>query len=102
MSLDFVADSTRCIAASQRNPCISGEYETMQGWSEDISKVTDFADLPTNAKKYVLRTQRSHKAGKRPAESELWQDPGTPGDSRFLGGSGLTARIRVGVLSFVC
>lgn len=33
------------------------EYETMQGWSEDISKVTDFADLPTNAKKYVLRIQ---------------------------------------------
>ena len=28
----------------------------MQGWSEDISKVTDFADLPSNAKKYVLRT----------------------------------------------
>jgi len=33
------------------------EYETMQGWSEDISKVTSFADLPANAKKYVLRIQ---------------------------------------------
>ena len=27
----------------------------MQGWSEDISKVTEFANLPSNAKKYVLR-----------------------------------------------
>lgn len=33
------------------------EYETLEGWSEDISKCTSFAQLPVNAKKYVLRIQ---------------------------------------------
>eukprot|EP00439_Symbiodinium_sp_Y106_P044620 s5955_g5.t1 len=33
------------------------EYETLQGWSEDISKCTRWEDLPENAKKYVLRIQ---------------------------------------------
>jgi len=33
------------------------EYETMEGWSEDISKCTSWKELPLNAKKYVLRIQ---------------------------------------------
>mmetsp|Transcript_85110 Transcript_85110/g.150527 ORF Transcript_85110/g.150527 Transcript_85110/m.150527 type:complete len:558 (-) Transcript_85110:131-1804(-) len=33
------------------------EYETMEGWSEDISKCTSWNRLPANAKKYVLRIQ---------------------------------------------
>ena len=32
-------------------------YEEMPGWTEDISKVTKFEDLPQNAKNYVLRVQ---------------------------------------------
>jgi adenylosuccinate synthase len=30
-------------------------FETHPGWPEDITKVTNFADLPENAKKYVAR-----------------------------------------------
>lgn len=33
------------------------KYEEMPGWTEDISKVTKFEDLPQNAKNYVLRVQ---------------------------------------------
>merc|ERR1712050_80541 len=33
------------------------EYETLEGWSEDISTCTRWEDLPRNAKKYVLRIQ---------------------------------------------
>jgi adenylosuccinate synthase len=33
------------------------EYETMEGWTEDISKCTRWEDLPLNARKYVLRIQ---------------------------------------------
>lgn len=33
------------------------EYETMEGWTEDISKCEKFEDLPANAQKYVLRVQ---------------------------------------------
>ncbi|CAE7449735.1 unnamed protein product, partial [Symbiodinium pilosum] len=33
------------------------EYETLEGWSEDISLCTKWEDLPDNAKKYVLRIQ---------------------------------------------
>jgi len=33
------------------------EYETLEGWSEDISKCTSWARLPLNARKYVLRIQ---------------------------------------------
>ena len=29
--------------------------ETLEGWSEDISKCTKWEDLPDNARKYVLR-----------------------------------------------
>ncbi len=32
-------------------------YETMPGWREDISGVRSFADLPTNARKYVQRLE---------------------------------------------
>lgn len=32
-------------------------YETMPGWSEDISKARNFEDLPVNAQRYVLRVQ---------------------------------------------
>lgn len=33
------------------------EYETMPGWTEDISNCKTFEDLPENAQKYVLRVQ---------------------------------------------
>jgi len=33
------------------------EYETMQGWDEDISKCRRFEDLPKNCKTYVLRIE---------------------------------------------
>lgn len=33
------------------------EFEEMPGWSEDISKVKRFEDLPENARKYVLRVE---------------------------------------------
>jgi len=36
---------------------IACEYETLEGWSEDISKCTRWEDLPANAQKYVLRIQ---------------------------------------------
>lgn len=32
-------------------------YETLPGWTEDISKCKTFEDLPPNAQKYVLRVQ---------------------------------------------
>jgi len=28
-------------------------YETLPGWTEDISDVRSFADLPANAKRYI-------------------------------------------------
>merc|ERR1712113_1226599 len=33
------------------------EYETLEGWTEDISKCTSWHELPVNAKRYVLRIQ---------------------------------------------
>merc|ERR1712217_786239 len=33
------------------------EYGTLEGWSEDISKVRSFKDLPVAARKYVKRIQ---------------------------------------------
>mmetsp|Transcript_7788 Transcript_7788/g.22903 ORF Transcript_7788/g.22903 Transcript_7788/m.22903 type:complete len:541 (-) Transcript_7788:416-2038(-) len=33
------------------------EYETMPGWTEDITECKSFEDLPVNAQKYVLRVQ---------------------------------------------
>mmetsp|Transcript_4788 Transcript_4788/g.13954 ORF Transcript_4788/g.13954 Transcript_4788/m.13954 type:complete len:507 (-) Transcript_4788:100-1620(-) len=33
------------------------EYETLEGWSEDISFCTKWEELPENAKRYVLRVQ---------------------------------------------
>mmetsp|Transcript_29725 Transcript_29725/g.64756 ORF Transcript_29725/g.64756 Transcript_29725/m.64756 type:complete len:538 (-) Transcript_29725:139-1752(-) len=33
------------------------EYETLEGWSEDISECTSWEALPLNAKRYVLRVQ---------------------------------------------
>lgn len=33
------------------------EYETLPGWTEDISTCKKFEDLPENAQKYVLRVQ---------------------------------------------
>merc|ERR1712127_1033866 len=32
-------------------------YETVPGWTEDISKARNFDDLPVNAQRYVLRVQ---------------------------------------------
>jgi adenylosuccinate synthase len=37
----------------QANPV----YETMPGWEEDLSEVTDFNDLPTTAQSYVCRIE---------------------------------------------
>lgn len=33
------------------------EYETLQGWAEDISKCASWEELPENAKKYVVRIE---------------------------------------------
>mmetsp|Transcript_8876 Transcript_8876/g.20538 ORF Transcript_8876/g.20538 Transcript_8876/m.20538 type:complete len:525 (+) Transcript_8876:99-1673(+) len=33
------------------------EYEVLPGWTEDISTVKNFEDLPVNCQKYVLRVQ---------------------------------------------
>jgi len=33
------------------------EYEVMPGWTEDISQVKKFSDLPLNCQRYVLRVQ---------------------------------------------
>lgn len=33
------------------------EYETVEGWTQDISKCTSWEQLPDNAKKYVMRIQ---------------------------------------------
>jgi len=33
------------------------EYETLEGWAEDISKCKRWVDLPKNAKNYVLKIQ---------------------------------------------
>lgn len=33
------------------------EYEVMPGWTEDISMIKNFADLPVNCQLYVLRVQ---------------------------------------------
>jgi len=32
-------------------------YEEVDGWQEDISKITDYKDLPDNAKKYLKRLE---------------------------------------------
>jgi Adenylosuccinate synthase len=32
-------------------------YEETQGWSDDISQIKDFKDLPVNAQKYILRIE---------------------------------------------
>lgn len=37
-------------------------YETLGGWSEDISQVTDFNQLPENARKYVLAVEELAKS----------------------------------------
>ena len=33
------------------------EYEVLPGWTEDISKISKFEDLPTNCQRYVLRLE---------------------------------------------
>jgi len=33
------------------------EYETMPGWTEDITEVRNFEDLPLNCQRYILRVQ---------------------------------------------
>lgn len=37
---------------------VTVEYEELDGWTEDISKVRKFADLPVNAQKYVQRIEQ--------------------------------------------
>jgi adenylosuccinate synthase len=37
-------------------------YEILGGWSEDISQVTDFNQLPENARKYVLAVEELAKS----------------------------------------
>jgi len=34
-------------------------YETVDGWREDISDVTDFNDLPSNAKNYITLIEQT-------------------------------------------
>lgn len=33
------------------------DYETLPGWSEDISQIRDFSKLPQNCKTYILRVE---------------------------------------------
>ncbi len=47
----FPASITRL---SQANPV----YETVPGWDEDITDVSDFNDLPANAKDYINRIEK--------------------------------------------
>jgi adenylosuccinate synthase len=35
----------------------SAVYDTVPGWDEDISEVSDFDDLPTNAQNYICRVE---------------------------------------------
>ena len=39
------------------SPDFKVEFETLPGWTEDISTCTKFDELPPNAQKYVLRVQ---------------------------------------------
>jgi len=34
------------------------EYETLKGWKEDISKITDYKKLPSEAKTFVERVEK--------------------------------------------
>lgn len=34
------------------------EYETLEGWSEDISRCMSWGQLPLNVRRYVLRVQQ--------------------------------------------
>jgi adenylosuccinate synthase len=33
------------------------EWEILPGWTEDISTITSFQDLPINCQRYILRVQ---------------------------------------------
>lgn len=37
---------------------VNVEFETLQGWTEDISKCRSFADLPVNCRRYVKRIEQ--------------------------------------------
>jgi len=48
------------LSSLSRAKCV---YETVPGWDEDISEITDFDDLPTNAKNYItLIEEATHRA----------------------------------------
>jgi adenylosuccinate synthase len=52
------------IIPSQLLEIVEVEYESLPGWSQDISKAKRFEDLPVNAQRYVLRypqTRRIHQ-----------------------------------------
>lgn len=36
---------------------IKVEFEVMPGWTEDVSNIKDFKDLPVNCQAYVLRLE---------------------------------------------
>ncbi|MHC4195424.1 MAG: adenylosuccinate synthetase, partial [Planctomycetota bacterium] len=36
-------------------------YETLKGWDEDITEITNFDDLPAGAKKYVILLEEMTK-----------------------------------------
>jgi len=48
----FTVPTTR-----KANKKLEIKYETLPGWSEDITHITQFEDLPVNAQKYVLRLE---------------------------------------------
>ena len=37
-------------------------YEELPGWTEDISKITNYDELPENCKKYIKRVEELIKA----------------------------------------
>lgn len=49
--LDHMPSNLRLLEAA------TVEYETMDGWEEDLSKCKTFEDLPANAQAYVLRVE---------------------------------------------
>jgi len=48
---------TKWPSSSQESAEIEPVYESLTGWMEDITTVTNYDDLPQNAKKYVRRIE---------------------------------------------
>ena len=47
----------RCLLVLEVLDNVEVVYEEMPGWTEDVSKVKSFDELPENARNYVLRIE---------------------------------------------